>query len=240
MTAGSHQPGDRQRQRDPQEGAGRRVRSEVAAGLDQAAVEPFERGVERQDEERDVAVHQSDDHRRTSHRRASCADRSRCSQPSTPVDVSVDLQQVDPGEHAHQVADPEGQHERSQQKATPAVGLAGDVVRHGVADESSTAPAKPDVRRTCGRTRRRGRRRTPGRAPCSSSRSPTATGSTPGRRCAGSGRPCRRRPPASRRTARRTSASSHATPGRRRAPRTRCDDRPARRPQRWSRVSRRP
>jgi hypothetical protein len=59
--AGRHQAGHRQRQRDAQERLQRRG-TEVAAGLDEPSVDAFERGVQRQDEERHVAVDQADDH----------------------------------------------------------------------------------------------------------------------------------------------------------------------------------
>ena len=147
-------PGHRERQRDAPERR-ERARAEIARGLDVALVDAVEGRVERQDEERDVAVDERDhDGRRLPVEPAAVLrqqpelleqrlDAEVVQEPRAPA---VGREQVDPRQHAHQVVDPERQDEQQQHERAPAAGVARRVVRDGVADQQRERHRERDVR----------------------------------------------------------------------------------------------
>ncbi len=141
----------RERQRDHAEGL-ERARAEVARRLEQAPVDSVEEGVERQDHERHVAVDEPEDHGRG----AAVEPVARRVEDPDPeehvVHPAVVLEQVDPGEHAHEVADEERRDQADEQEALPAAAVARDVVRDRVGDEERERRRDRRRRRTCART----------------------------------------------------------------------------------------
>jgi len=85
------------------------AQAEVPAGLDEGWVDPVQARVQHQDQVRDVAVDQAEDDRERL--AAQPVDGRRrggeVQEVQRFVHVTVDLQQVDPGQHPHHVADPE-------------------------------------------------------------------------------------------------------------------------------------
>ena len=57
---------------------------------------------------------------------------------------AVGREQIDPGQHPHQVVDPERQDQREQDDALPAPGVTGREVRHRVADQEREADRDDD------------------------------------------------------------------------------------------------
>src|SRR5581483_7668140 len=107
--------------------------AEVPGRLNLTSVNPVDAGEHGQDEVRDVAVDEREDDRVgiavQPVRWMGDPDRLQHL-----VDVAVRGQKADPGEHAQQVADPEGDHEQNDQQDLGPAGVAGDVVGHRVAD----------------------------------------------------------------------------------------------------------
>ena len=105
----------RERQRDHAERL-ERARAQVARRLEEAPVDPVEERVERQDHERHVAVDEPEDHRG----RAAVEPVARRVEDPDPdehvVHPAVVLEQVDPGEHPHQVADEERRDEPASRR----------------------------------------------------------------------------------------------------------------------------
>ena len=93
---------------------------------------------------------------------------STCVQHEEPVHVAVRREQVDPGQHPHQVADPEAAAiSRTRSSALRPAGVAGDVVGDRVADQEAERRARCRRTRTCARTR-------PTKPPPGASRSSTS------------------------------------------------------------------
>ena len=136
-------PGPRERQRHPPEGAGR-ARTEIAGRLDLALVDPVERGVERQDQEREVAVGERHDHRERLPLEPAAPRGEEVREDEQPLDPeraqhpgaeAVGREQVDPGEHPHQVVDPEREDQEQEHEPAVATRVARCEVRHRVADQ---------------------------------------------------------------------------------------------------------
>src|SRR5919112_2314663 len=134
----------RERQRDAQEGL-RRARPKVPRRLYDALVDPVERCEERQDQERHVTVDEAEyDGLVLAHEplpwRVEGAD-----EHEYLVDVAVRGEQIHPGQHPHQVVDPERGDDEEQQEYAVAAGVAGQVVGHGVADQQAQGGCRHDV-----------------------------------------------------------------------------------------------
>ena len=135
--------------------------AEVAGPLEQAAVDPVEAGVHGEDEVRDVAVGEGGDHRVgvavEPFRRGADADVG-----EHLVDVAVGREQPDPGQHPHQVADPERDEDQEQQQALAAFRRGGRCSRRpGTRSRSRGRSSRRRRRRCCGSPAsrcRRGRR----------------------------------------------------------------------------------
>ena len=133
-----------QRQRHPQERA-HPVQPQVAAGLDERRVDPVQAGVEHQDQVRDVAVDQAEDHgegvsAEPVDRGGDDADRGQ-----RLVHVAVGLQQVDPGQHAHHVADPERRDQQDEEQDLAPPGEPGHEVGRRVGDQQREQRRHRDV-----------------------------------------------------------------------------------------------
>ena len=140
----------RQRQRDPPERA-RGARAHVAGRLELGPIDPIECGVEGQDEERDVAVDQPEDHRHVGDGSAVPHDRlvHEGAQEEEPVEqagiVRLHRQQVHPGEHPHQVAHPERRDHQGEQEDLHPPAVARDVVGDRIADQRAEHDRRGDV-----------------------------------------------------------------------------------------------
>ena len=125
---------DRERERHQPERLVR-ARAQVTRRFEQAPVDTVEERVEREDHERHVPVDEAEDHRR----RSSVEPRPRLADDADPeqhaVHPAVVLEEVDPGEHPHQVADEERRDQAQQEESLPAAAVAGDEVRDRVGDD---------------------------------------------------------------------------------------------------------
>ncbi len=141
--AAGEDPGHRERQRHAPERA-ERARAEIARRLDLPLVDPVERREQRQDQERDVAVDERDDHGRALPVEPAASGGEQPEPEEQPLDPevvedprapAVRREQVDPGEHPHQVVDPERHDQQEQDEPLPAAAVARREVGDGIADQ---------------------------------------------------------------------------------------------------------
>ncbi len=149
----AQRPGLRHRQHDAPEGLRGRG-AEVARGLDHPLVDPVQRRVQRQDQVRHVAVDEPENHRDRLPAEPVVAveqpDRGEERVDREGVEdlrrVAAGVEQVRPGEHPHQVGDPERRHQQDQQDDLRVpVRVARDVVGDRVADRQREHDRQPDV-----------------------------------------------------------------------------------------------
>ena len=117
--------------------------SQVASRLQQAGVDAIEEAEQGQDHVGDVPVHQTHDHGERSALEPPDRVVHDVDEHEEPVDVPVVVQQVDPGEHPHQVADPERGDQQDEQQALVPAAEAGHVVRDRIA-QNETDGARHD------------------------------------------------------------------------------------------------
>ena len=166
--------------------------SQVASRLQQAGVDAIEEAEQGQDHVRDVPVHQAHDHGERSALEPPDRVVHEVDEHEEPVDVPVVVQQVDPGEHPHQVADPERGDQQDEQQALVPAAEAGHVVRDRIAQNETDRRSPRPRRRRCARTPARRSRRPCPASPRSARRSTTRAGTRAGD-LGRSGRRCRTR-----------------------------------------------
>jgi hypothetical protein len=119
--------------------------AEVAGGLEEAPVHAVEERVERQDHERDVAVDEAEDHARGAPVEPVARRVEHVRPHQRRVHPAVLLEEVDPGEHPHEVRDEERRDEAREEEALPATAETRDEVRDGIRDQEREEDGDPDV-----------------------------------------------------------------------------------------------